>query len=327
MINNSSLETPTCNYCGKSHTSIYLKNVRTWEYKEKFNIVECSSCKLKYLSPRPKIGIIGKFYSDKGYWGRKLDTIETRDINHKLERKTLYRNVYKKILRIKSKGSIYDVGAGIGLFLTYFKELNWKIDGDELSKSAVKYASSNFDISLRNGDFCSLNIPKNKYSVITFNSSLEHLHDPKKALLKANTMLKGGGLVVITVPNIESFGFYIFKKDWLPLHPPKHLYHFSPKTLKRLLNNCGFKVSSVNNFYFTHAYYGIFNSLRYKYSSNFIDKNSKSIKVKGYSSKDNEKNIMKLFEKIIASVFSFIIVIVGGLVGKGETITIYAKKY
>jgi 2-polyprenyl-3-methyl-5-hydroxy-6-metoxy-1,4-benzoquinol methylase len=320
-------ERPNCNCCGKRSTSFFLKNIRTWEYKDKFNVVGCSNCNLKYLSPRPSIESIGKYYSKEEYWGRNLATLEDRNISYELERKGLYNKIYKNILRTVGAGSIYDVGAGIGLFLTYFKELGWTTHGNEISENAVKYANSKFDIDLRYGNYCDIRIPQKKYDVITFNSSLEHMHDPKNALLKASKMLKNDGLLVVTVPNIESLGFKIFKKDWLPLHPPKHLYHFSKKTLTNMILQSGFRIDSVSEYYFSHAFYGIYNSLRYKYSLNFIDMNSASINVKDFDIVTKRISFLKVIGKIAASLFSFSIVMAGSLIGKGETITVYAKKH
>jgi len=64
---------------------------------------------------------------------------------------------------------------------------------------------------------------------------LEHLPNPLEALAEVSRLLKPGGWFIAMVPNIASFEFQIFQADWLHLDLPRHLYHFSPRTLQQML--------------------------------------------------------------------------------------------
>ncbi len=321
-------EKPACNICGNKKQKPFLGEIATWEHPEKFNIVECKKCRLKFLSPRPTSAYIGKYYQSESYWGENLQDYKVKDNGRALLRKKQDKNIYREILAFKKAGSIFDIGAGTGTFLANLKNLGWKVGGIEFSKDAVAFAKRVYKINLKRGDFNKLTLSKKKFDVITFNNSLEHLYDPKGALRKARQMLKKDGLIVVTVPNIESLGQLIFKKRWLPLHPPKHLYHFSDETLTKMLKNADLKSIKVNHWCFHHAYYGVFQSMRYALSPKFSSKLKRDNINSGkkISKNMNRFSVKKEIGKLIASFVACVIVVFGYVVKKGETITIYAKK-
>lgn len=320
-------EKPNCNNCDKKTFKVFLENITIWEYPGKFRIVECIDCHLRYLSPRPIRENIDKYYSSESYWGSDLSSLDDNWRKTKLLREKLYGKIYKEIFNNCKKGCIFDVGAGTGIFLTKFKDLGWEVGGNELSSDAVSYARKVHKINLKKGDFNTSNIINKRYDVVTFNSSLEHLYDPKMALNKAFKMLKKEGLIVITVPNIESLGELILRKNWWPLHPPKHLYHFSPKVLSNMIIDAGFRINKISHWYFHHGYYGIFESLRYKMSPKFSKNEGGGILQKTKNINKSKKLLVKKkLGKIGVSIVSYVIPAVGAVIRKGETITIYAKK-
>ncbi len=87
-----------------------------------------------------------------------------------------------------------------------------------------------------------------KADVVSFWHVLEHLKDPKKYLQSAKKNLKKEGILIIAVPNIDSFEFKLFKDNWFHLDPNRHLWHFSPKSLEILLRSCGLKILNIDYF-------------------------------------------------------------------------------
>src|SRR4030042_2491959 len=323
-------EEPDCENCGSKKNKVFLDNITTWEHEFKFREVKCENCGLVFLSPRPVKESINYFYSSKTYWGLDL-TSNTQD-NELAIRNYSYGRVYKKILSEKNKGSIFDVGFGTGLFLSYFKELEWDVNGIELSKDALKYALSVYNLKgLKTGSIESLKVKKNSYDVITFNSSLEHLFSPKEAIKKAYKMLKNDGILVITVPNLESLGFLIFKKHWLGLHPPKHLYNFTQFTLSELLKDTGLIIKKTDHWFWRHSYYSFFESFRYMISPRFkgeIPNQDTKNKVESeqVSLKNIAKKIIKKTGILFVVCFATTLSTMGSILKSGEVITIYAKK-
>ena len=74
---------------------------------------------------------------------------------------------------------------------------------------------------------------------------LEHLYNPVSVLRKINHMLKAGGQLILSVPDISGFEVMIFKDKCYTLQVPQHLSHFSPVTISRVLQETGFKVDRI----------------------------------------------------------------------------------
>src|SRR5205085_2563136 len=81
--------------------------------------------------------------------------------------------------------------------------------------------------------------------VITLGAVLEHVHRPHQIIGAAVQGLAPGGRLVVSVPNIDSWGFRYFQPDWWGLHLPHHLLHFNQATLRRLLEAHGLDVGEV----------------------------------------------------------------------------------
>jgi SAM-dependent methyltransferase len=75
--------------------------------------------------------------------------------------------------------------------------------------------------------------------------SLEHVHQPLRVLREARRLLVTGGTLVISVPNIDSLPFRWFGAAWFGLDLPRHLTHFTPPTLRLMLEKAGFRVRSL----------------------------------------------------------------------------------
>jgi hypothetical protein len=74
---------------------------------------------------------------------------------------------------------------------------------------------------------------------------LEHLPDPRGALKDCHRLLKPGGFVVFSIPNLTSFDRQIFGKHWIGWDVPRHFTLFDGSTLHQVLNDAGF--SKVNS--------------------------------------------------------------------------------
>ena len=77
---------------------------------------------------------------------------------------------------------------------------------------------------------------------------LEHLHDPKGALLEAARILRPGGRLVVAVPNLSSLQARWAGPAWFHLDLPRHLWHFPLAALKQLLGDSGFRIESEHHF-------------------------------------------------------------------------------
>jgi SAM-dependent methyltransferase len=74
--------------------------------------------------------------------------------------------------------------------------------------------------------------------------TIEHLDDPFAALKDHARVLRPGGLLVIDVPNIALIGGQDIVEEWFI---DKHLFHFSARTLSRMIEAAGFEIVQQND--------------------------------------------------------------------------------
>jgi len=313
-----------CNLCGNKSYDVVWNNATSWLSKGVFRIVKCRECKLVYLSPRPSQKIISKYYEPDSYWGFNIYDFETKA--DYLERDKVYGFLYKDTIARKQFGTILDIGAGTGLFLTKYKEKGWETIGVELSKEACEYAKRVYGMTLINGDFLKHSFPKNKFDLVTLNNSLEHIHSPKETLKKISSLLKDGGLLLITVPNFNSIGSKIFGKEWYALQPPTHLYHFTPESLTSLLNKTDFRVEMIKHSNWRQNYYILFESIRILFSQKFRKRSKGNLINKEKIKKKSTQTLSLISGKIAAKAVTFLLTFIEQIVKRGEVIIVYAEK-
>ncbi len=228
-----------CPICEGNKLNIYLKTFDRFQKTkiDDFSIVKCENCDFVFLNPRPDINNINQYYDNDGY-DPFLSTDKKPSLRDKFYvflRNYNLSNKYSKISKIKpSPGKILDIGCATGEFLEKFKKYNWQCTGVEVSEDARNVAKSK-KINL----YSSIHdIPENeKFDIITMWHVLEHVHDLNDSIKKINSLLKDNGSLIIAVPNINSYDAKIYGKNWIALDTPRHLYHFSEKTISQLFRN------------------------------------------------------------------------------------------
>jgi len=144
----------------------------------------------------------------------------------------------RAIKRFRSSGRLLDVGAGRGYFVkAALAEGSFRAEGVELSKYACRWAQKHLGLKLIQGDFLSLKLTPKSYQVITLHSTLEHFPEPRRVLSKTVSLLKPGGLLVFSVPNLDSFEFFLAKHSPYPYTGfiLEHLHYFNHRLVRKLL--------------------------------------------------------------------------------------------
>ena len=72
-----------------------------------------------------------------------------------------------------------------------------------------------------------------------------------------NNRLKENGIVIIAVPNCNSHDALFFKEFWAAYDLPRHLWHFTPKTITDLFSRKGFKCLGISPMIFDSFYVSI----------------------------------------------------------------------
>ena len=170
-----------------------------------------------------------------------------RDIEY-FEEENLFKNIFLKRIKIISKfvkphAKILEVGCSNGLMLSLFKERGYEVVGVEISSKAADFAEKR-GVSIIRQSFEKINFSE-KFDVIIFNHTLEHLKDPIGVIKKAKNILKPKGILYIDLPNFDSFSAKILKGRWPFLLPDEHLWHFTEKAFIKIFKNLSFKIVYV----------------------------------------------------------------------------------
>jgi SAM-dependent methyltransferase len=133
-------------------------------------------------------------------------------------------------------GRLLDVGCGDGAFLARAEERGWAVVGLETSPEAAARARASTRGTIIGAPLEQATLPDG-LDVVTFWDCLEHLADPFAALQRVAARLRPGGLVAITMPNAAGAEARLWAERWryLDLARYGHLHHFTPRSLRRLL--------------------------------------------------------------------------------------------
>ena len=132
-----------------------------------------------------------------------------------------------------------DVGCAIGDFLACAASVVDEVSGIELSAFAAKKARER-DLDVTTGDFLQAKVPRAAFDVVSMWDYVEHVPDPAASLEKAFDILKPGGYLALSTGDVDSLFARLVGRFWHLMIPPRHLYFFSPVTIRRLLTAAGF---------------------------------------------------------------------------------------
>ena len=221
---------------------------------ESFDIVECEACSIRTTTPFPDKKIIGNYYSSDDYISHDDKVSGIFDSIYGLVR-TYQLNKKKKLIGKyfnKSNGKILDIGCGAGDFLQYMKENHWNINGVDTSNKARKIANKKLNIKVMDPKDWINN--KDKYDVITCWHSLEHVHEPWVYLDKIKKSLTVDGFLIVALPNYQSTDAKIYKEFWAAYDTPRHLYHFTIKSMNKTIKPHGLNIESIYRMNFDPFY-------------------------------------------------------------------------
>ena len=221
---------------------------------ESFDIVECEACSIRTTTPFPDKKIIGNYYSSDDYISHDDKVSGIFDSIYGLVR-TYQLNKKKKLIEKyynKTNGKVLDIGCGAGDFLQYMKENHWNINGVDTSNKARKIANKKLNIKVMDPQYWINN--KEKYDVITCWHSLEHVHEPWVYLDKIKKSLTQDGFVIVALPNYQSTDAKIYKEFWAAYDTPRHLYHFTIKSMDKIIKPHGLNIESIYRMNFDPFY-------------------------------------------------------------------------
>ncbi len=248
----------------------FLAKDHTVSQKE-FSIWHCNSCTARFTQDIPEQDAISAFYASDNY-------ISHSDTNKGIIN-SLYHLVRKRTLVLKRsmvmnevgmrKGEILDIGCGTGAFLQTMKEAGWVISGLEPDATARNKAAELYDIRPQESGKL-FELKSGTYHAITMWHVLEHVHELHAYIKQIGALLTPNGKLFIAVPNYTSGDADIYKEYWAAWDVPRHLYHFSPVSMEKLLSIHGLKLSGIKPMWFDSFYVSMLSEKYKKGKGNII---------------------------------------------------------
>jgi 2-polyprenyl-3-methyl-5-hydroxy-6-metoxy-1,4-benzoquinol methylase len=235
---------------------------------EVFEIWQCNNCQLRFTQNVPGENEIGSYYQAGSY----ISHTNTKQgiinkLYHAVRKHTLNtkKNLIQKVSGLQT-GHLLDVGAGTAAFINTMQMAGWRITGIEPDEATRKRAAELHAVVLlqQNALF---KLPAQHYDVVTMWHVLEHVQHLHEYIAQIKKILKPGGKLLIAVPNYTSKDAGIYKQHWAAYDVPRHLYHFSPNSIKILMQQHGLQVKNMKPMWFDSFYIAML-SQQYKNGKN-----------------------------------------------------------
>lgn len=233
--------TPLCTIC--SAPSPFLLK------KDGYDLYRCPNCGLVFVHPQPESTFLkDNVYSyESGYQSNKKGNFSDapRDL------KT--RKIFEVLDDMGKEGNLLDVGCSSGEFMHYAQLEGFDAYGVELNRRTVEVARGH-GLNVFNGYLEDAKYSSDFFDVIFLGDVIEHVPSPQKLIQECTRVLKKGGVIVISTPNLDcawsksTFWLYrLFKIPWSSVTPPYHLFQFSVGNLYRLMRTHHY--SQVESFF------------------------------------------------------------------------------
>lgn len=229
--------------------TVCLGKSTSWKVKDGYQLWKCAAknCGHIFVSPAPTQDELTDFYSNSadsqencGTWTLAEDLERDPAAVRKFYERTRIRLLKRDGLLKSEKQRIVDIGSATGSFLRSLQLSNYvDLCGVEISEQQAEYCQSRYRISVFPE---TSQIQSDSTDLVTMYAVLEHFSDPRSAISEAFRILRHGGQLAIDVPNTRSLYQSLAQSHWLWLIPPAHLQYFTPRSLRRLLEENNFEI-------------------------------------------------------------------------------------
>lgn len=233
-----------CDWCGTQESEPVFEGPDRLEgLPGTFSMARCPQCGTYRQNPRPVWESLQHYYPEDYKSHPRL----VQDEPTRLQRLDKRYGPWKRLRavdRCQPGGSLLEVGCGTGLFLEEaLKSGRWQVTGIEPGERAAAYVRDRLGVSVHTGRFSEIDLPEDSYDAIVMWNVVEHLDSPVADLRYAHRLLKDGGWLIFSIPNLESFERRVFGPTWVGWDLPRHLYLFPQDALDGILDSIGFTVT------------------------------------------------------------------------------------
>ncbi len=247
-----------CPLCGKAAFEKAITCIDHYVTGESFDICRCLHCGFLFTQNVPCESEMERYYNTPDY------------ISHSDTHKGIVNRIYHRVRRwMLSKkahliernsglnhGILLDIGTGTGYFSGFMQKRGWQVYATEKDSRARTFAEKQFEVHVDPPEMLD-KYKQNSFDVITLWHVMEHLEKLNPTWDKLNFLLKERGILVIAVPNANSFDANKYKEMWAAYDVPRHLWHFTPSTMQQFGAAHGFILAETYTMPFDVFYISI----------------------------------------------------------------------
>jgi 2-polyprenyl-3-methyl-5-hydroxy-6-metoxy-1,4-benzoquinol methylase len=202
------------------------------------------------------------FYPSENYASHQDQKKGLIGVAYNIIQHLMLRYKFSIIKQYSQGNSILDIGGGTGTFASFFKKKGFDVTLTEPNNRARIQASHKGLLTFPTPTDLP---PQSAYSTLTLWHVFEHLPAPQKALQNYHKLLKNKGLLLLALPNYDSFDATYYQENWAALDVPRHLWHYTPKGITSLVSEKGFRFQKSYPLWFD-AFYIAYLSEQYRKS-------------------------------------------------------------
>ena len=254
-VNGEAQEEIACPLCGNTDFATLFEGCDLFFHRAgKYRVVKCRGCELQFTNPRPTFESLGAHYPDNYfcYVPPEEGFPVFRPLLHwflnGIQRMRI-RFLERTLGRLRPETRILDVGCGMNDLLRCIRQTRGCVGtGLDFKTEMIALVRDRLKMPVIQGTLSSASVPDASFDVVTMMEYLEHESDPRRTLEQARRVLTPGGHVAIEVPYVDGWPARRFGVKWFNLDVPRHLVYFTPRTLARMLDECGFELVRADPF-------------------------------------------------------------------------------
>jgi SAM-dependent methyltransferase len=171
--------------------------------------------------------------ADPGLASRLLATVKRSRVGQALG--------YVMYLQGVRPGRLLEVGCGSGERLSEMRARGWDVHGVEPDATAAAVARDHYRVPVVTGTLDEAALPPATFDAVVMTHVIEHVADPLPLLRACRAVLRPGGRLVVTCPNLAAFGHRRYGAAWIALDAPRHEHVFTRASLVALARKAGFE--------------------------------------------------------------------------------------